>query len=183
MECKIYFYNGFDKPKLLANSVDELFFDWDLKITDNYRGDLTLELISDLKELRSTEYDIEDLNFILNDYSMFADPKLKDFKELNKYRYGLDEMEYLEDFEQSCMTVNKFLKLGGTIEMDIQQTAVYEIDEHGNCIKEIDTFSHENTEYYSVYYNGQLIENEFYNFDDVKTYVENELNEEDFNNE
>lgn len=73
-KIKFYFYNGFNKPELLASNLKEL--ENNLNITDNYLGNVTNETIEEIKELLYY-YNSKDYNLSVglneNDY-------IKEFK-------------------------------------------------------------------------------------------------------
>lgn len=98
----VYFYNGFNKPKKLADNLDELINDLrnkDTVLTDNYLGDITDDLRDELTELLNDDSMSErDINNVLYDYSIFYKPTIKVFQDININRYGLGKNEYLADF-------------------------------------------------------------------------------------
>ena len=98
----VYFYNGFNKPKKLADNLDELINDLrnkDTVLTDNYLGDITDDLRDELTELLNDDSMSErDINNALYDYSIFYKPTIKVFQDININRYGLGKNEYLADF-------------------------------------------------------------------------------------
>lgn len=97
-EFNIYFFNGFSKPELVANSIDELLAD--VKIVDNYLGDVTEDLIDDLRYVNLD--DLEDLNNLLYDYAMVANPTLEVLMDEFMSRWFENNRQYpyelLEDF-------------------------------------------------------------------------------------
>lgn len=97
-ELNIYFFNGFSKPELVATSIDELLDD--VKITDNYLGDVTEDLIDDLRYVNLD--DLEDLNSLLYDYAMVANPTLEVLMDEFMSRWFENNRQYpyelLEDF-------------------------------------------------------------------------------------
>lgn len=89
-EVKLYFYNGFDKPKHLGNKLEDLF---EVTITDNYLGDKSEELYEEVDfycggELM--ESDIEELKEILGYYDIFINPTLDELVEEAKRYFGND---------------------------------------------------------------------------------------------
>ncbi|MBO1087136.1 hypothetical protein [Enterococcus mundtii] len=99
-EIKVYFYNGFDKPKLLSNNLEGLK---DVEISDNYLGDMTEEFHEEIDNLPSVDItDIEvmnDINEVLGDFNMIANPSLADLVELSKYWFENDvPTHHFEDF-------------------------------------------------------------------------------------
>lgn len=100
----IYFYNGFNKPSKLADNLNDLMTDLsnkDTTLTDNYKGDVTGALLDELTELLSDDGMSErDINNALYDYSLFYNPTVKAFQDININRYGLKKNEYLTDFIQ-----------------------------------------------------------------------------------
>lgn len=93
-KLKVYFYNGFEAPKLVANSINELK---DVTIFDNYEGDKTdilQEVISDCR-------DLTDLSEELPYYDLYVNPSRSDFIEVNKAWFPADRLEvYLDDFPE-----------------------------------------------------------------------------------
>lgn len=100
----IYFYNGFNKPSKLADNLNDLMTDLSNKdtiLSDNYLGDVTGALLDELTELLSDDSMSErDINNALYDYSLFYNPTVKVFQDININRYGLKKNEYLTDFTQ-----------------------------------------------------------------------------------
>ena len=70
---EIYFYNGFDKPNMVATSIGELVKN--IEIYDNYNGDRTQELIDSLNEVCWD--DVEGVNDVLSYYDMMISPSLE----------------------------------------------------------------------------------------------------------
>lgn len=95
-KLKVYFYNGFEAPKVLARSMKELR---DVTIFDNYAGDQTdllQELISDCR-------DISDLTEELPYYDLYVNPTLSAFREANKAWFPADSLNtHLDDFIDSA---------------------------------------------------------------------------------
>lgn len=71
----IYFYNGFNKPKKLADDLNELIDDLqnkDTVLTTNYLGDVSNDLLDELTEtLEDDQITNDDINNTLYDYSLF----------------------------------------------------------------------------------------------------------------
>lgn len=86
---KYYFYNGFDKPKEVDIN--------DLQISDNYRGDLTDQMIQQHDENKNESDRI--YNEEMNEYCIYRNPTPEDFGEFN-VSHGLDFDQYLDDFKQ-----------------------------------------------------------------------------------
>lgn len=98
----VYFYNGFNKPNKLADNLNELIDDLqnkDTVITTNYLGDVSNDLLDELTELLNDDnMSDRDINNTLYGYSLFYNPTVKVFQDMNINRYGLDKNEYLTDF-------------------------------------------------------------------------------------
>ncbi len=88
---EIYFYNGFYSPERI--DIDNLV------ITHNYLGDITEEVLEEYKRVME-EYDVEDMivEQPLSYYDLYINPSYETFRDVNKFRFGLDEDEYLEDW-------------------------------------------------------------------------------------
>lgn len=87
---KIYFYNGFGAPKLLATSLDE--FKKDVTISNSYLGDTTEQAIEDLEFAIELNLSNEEIGF-----NLYIDPTLDDFREVNR-SYNLPQDTYLTDW-------------------------------------------------------------------------------------
>jgi len=88
---KVYFYNGFNKPVLMANTIDEIK---NIHIYGNYLGDVSNELLGEIDYYKN---DLEGLTESLAYYDLYINPTLKQLQEVNR-SYGLDKNEYLADF-------------------------------------------------------------------------------------
>ena len=94
----IYSYAGFGKPKKVADSLNELvklLQSEELVISDNYMG----EANDDVMELIKDDYN--NLKLLHDDlilYSLWLDPLISEFQEINTHSYGLDANCYLNDF-------------------------------------------------------------------------------------
>ena len=98
----IYFYNGFNEPNKLANNLSDFMNDLknkDTVLTTNYLGDVSDELLDELTYVAKDNRTIDDdINNALYSYSLFYNPTIKDFQNININRYGLKKNEYLADF-------------------------------------------------------------------------------------
>ena len=98
----IYFYNGFNEPKKLADNLSDFMSDLknkDTVLTTNYLGDISDELLDELTYVAKDNRTIDDdINNALYSYSLFYNPTIKDFQNININRYGLKKNEYLADF-------------------------------------------------------------------------------------
>lgn len=98
----IYFYNGFNKPNKLADNLSDFMNDLknkDTVLTTNYLGDVSDELLDELTYVAKDNRTIDDdINNALYSYSLFYNPTIKDFQNININRYGLEKNEYLADF-------------------------------------------------------------------------------------
>ena len=98
----IYFYNGFNKPNKLADNLSDFMNDLknkDTVLTTNYLGDVSDELLDELTYVAKDNRTIDDdINNALYSYSLFYNPTIKDFQNININRYGLEKNEYLTDF-------------------------------------------------------------------------------------
>lgn len=96
---KAYFYNGFGKPKLLATSITGLLRD--VTISDNYLGDLTSEMRSEVKGYKNGKQSFEDLSSSLEYYNIYINPTFNSLVEVSKTWFGNDTpLEHFEDFKQ-----------------------------------------------------------------------------------
>ena len=96
LDFKIYFYNGFNKPEIVANSIDELIKN--VTIYDNYTGDKTDEMIEDLEAVYWD--DIDEINEALSYYDMLANPTLEQLIDASLKWFPKKGFPYhlLEDF-------------------------------------------------------------------------------------
>lgn len=103
----IYFYNGFDKPELMAKSFLDLM---EITITDNYLGDKTAEMLEELNEYCVFQnnsylvpYEWEEVKTILADYGLFLEPGLDELVEVTLTWFSKNAFPYhlLEDFGKS----------------------------------------------------------------------------------
>ena len=93
----VYTYNGFGSPKKIADDVRGLLNDLkagDTTICSNYLGNLSSDLIEELELYLNEGWDVEDL---LPEFSLFKDPAISEFIDLNIYRYGLEPLTYLDN--------------------------------------------------------------------------------------
>lgn len=96
-EWRFYGYDGFTSPTLLAVGLKNLAKN--LKITDNYRCDVTSEVLEELAQL-SSEDDKMDYNEVLNMYGVYLlnYDTLKTMREFNESK-GLEADTYLLDIK------------------------------------------------------------------------------------
>ena len=96
LNFKIYFYNGFNKPEIVANSIDELIKN--VTIYDSYTGDKTDEMIEELEAVHWN--DIGEINEALSYYDMLVNPTLEQLVDTSMKWFNTREFPYhlLEDF-------------------------------------------------------------------------------------
>ena len=96
LDFKIYFYNGFNKPEIVAHSVSDLVKN--VTIHDNYAGDKTAELTEDLEAVKWN--DIGGINEALSYYDMIANPNLEQLIDATLRWFPTNNFPYhlLEDF-------------------------------------------------------------------------------------
>lgn len=83
---KAYFYNGFNKPKLVATCITNL--ERDVKLHDNYLGDMTSELKDEIKAFKQGKQSFDDLKNSLLDMNILIDPTFKEVVEYSKQWFG-----------------------------------------------------------------------------------------------
>lgn len=93
---KAYFYNGFGKPELLATNVTQLLTD--VKISDNYLGDMTAEVRTIVRDFKNN-LDMESFKEELGYYQIFINPSLEELREENRRWFNSGSLDtYLEEF-------------------------------------------------------------------------------------
>lgn len=98
-ENKYYFYNGFAKPLLVE--VEEL------TLTDNYRGNMTDDLLESHAEYVNQSDD--DYNEEMSYYGILRNPKLVDFMLMNSAWFDHNNLTtYLEDWSERMSVLDKF---------------------------------------------------------------------------
>lgn len=103
---KAYFYNGFDKPKLVATSVTGLLRD--IKISDTYQGDMTKEMRAEVKAYKEGKNTFQELKNYLKDFSIFIDPTYAELKEASRQWFGNDTPEHhFTEFRHAEAQANK----------------------------------------------------------------------------
>ena len=95
---KAYFYDGMNKPKLVATSVSGLLRD--VKISDTYIGDVTKEMRLDVRAYKegqdSFQYFCEHMTY----YNIYIDPTLDTLKEAARQWFGNDlPLHHFADFK------------------------------------------------------------------------------------
>lgn len=101
-ENKYYFYNGFAKPLLVE--VEEL------TLTDNYRGNMTDDLLESHAEYVNQSDD--DYNEEMSCYGILRNPKLVDFMLMNNAWFDRNNLTtYLDDFMIDRMSVLEHAEL------------------------------------------------------------------------
>lgn len=95
---KAYFYNGFNKPKLVATCITNL--ERDVKLHDNYLGDMTSELKDETKAFKQGKQSFDDLKNSLLDMNILIDPTYEELVEYSKRWFGNDTpYHHFEDFK------------------------------------------------------------------------------------
>lgn len=97
-KIKFYFYNGFNKPELLASNLKEL--ENNLNVTDNYLGNVTNETIEEIKELLYYYNSIEEMQQYNDNVfnCIWIDPTYNNLKDYN-LSVGLNENDYIKEFK------------------------------------------------------------------------------------
>lgn len=92
-KIQVYFYNGFQAPKLIAKNLKELKA---VTLSDTYRGDVTEELLEVIEDCGN----VDDLREELAYFDMYVNPTKRDFIEANKSYFDCDSLEtYLNEWE------------------------------------------------------------------------------------
>ena len=103
---KAYFYNGFDKPKLVATSATGLLRD--VTITDTYQGDVTKEMRLEVKAYKEGQNSFQEFKEYLQDFNIFIDPTYLELKEAARQWFGNDIPEHhFTEFRQAEAQANK----------------------------------------------------------------------------
>lgn len=91
---KIYFYQGFSEPHIVANSLNELIKD--VNVSDGYIGSVNEEIKEEIELYAIDDY--EYLKSSLTDYGLYIDPVKSDFYDFNR-SVGLEKDRYVENFK------------------------------------------------------------------------------------
>jgi len=99
-EFTIYFYNGFSKPEVVAESIEEFKETVDIKHhtlllddTGEEEGDEEkLEVLNNLEDYKNGEIYNEEIGF-----DILVNPTLKELQKVNKH-VGLGKTDYLEEW-------------------------------------------------------------------------------------
>ena len=95
---KAYFYNGFNKPKLVATCITNL--ERDVKLHDNYLGDMTSELKDEIKAFKQGKQSFDDLKESLLDMNILINPTYEELVEYSEQWFGNDTPNHhFEDFK------------------------------------------------------------------------------------
>lgn len=93
-----YFYNGFDKPKLIATCITNL--ERDVNLHDNYLGDIAYELKDEIKAFKQGKQSFDDLKNSLSYMNILIDPTYEELADYSKQWFGNDTPKHhFEDFE------------------------------------------------------------------------------------
>ncbi|ARM66165.1 hypothetical protein AM2_038 [Lactococcus phage AM2] len=114
-KAKIYFYDGFEQPLLLAENLKEFK---NITISDNYFGDVTKDVLEIVRDCKN----IDELKKELASYQIFVNPNYLDFYDFNlsvcldfqhiENFYNFDEMIkiYINDLEsENSYKIHKIL--------------------------------------------------------------------------
>ena len=96
MTNKYYFYNGFEAPQEIDIN--------DLTIENNYRGDVTSEVIEEHDAWKAENDDL--YNEMMGYYGIYRNPTLEDFQDVNN-RVGLDKNTYLDEWQDGPTRIGK----------------------------------------------------------------------------
>lgn len=103
---KAYFYNGFDKPKLIATSVTGLLRE--VKISDTYQGDMTKEMQAEVKAYKEGQNSFQEFKEYLQDFNIFINPTYTELKEASRQWFGNDTPEHhFMEFRHAEAQANK----------------------------------------------------------------------------
>lgn len=95
---KAYFYNGFDKPKLLATSVTGL--ERNVKITDSFMGDRTSDIRLEVRCYKNGQNTFEEFCEYLEDFNIYIDPNFEKLIGISHQWFlkGREPLHHFEDF-------------------------------------------------------------------------------------
>lgn len=103
---KAYFYNGFNKPKLVATSVTGLLRE--VKISDTYQGDMTKEMRAEVKAYKEGQNSFQEFKEYLQDFNIFINPTYTELKEASRQWFGNDTPEHhFMEFRHAEAQANK----------------------------------------------------------------------------
>ena len=103
---KAYFYNGFDKPELVATSVTGLLRD--VTVSDTYQGDLTKEMRAEVKAYKEGKNSFQEFKDYLQDFNIFIDPTYAELREASRQWFGNDTPEHhFTEFRHAEAQANK----------------------------------------------------------------------------
>lgn len=103
---KAYFYNGFNKPKLVATSVTGLLRE--VKISDTYQGDMTKEMQAEVKAYKEGQNSFQEFKEYLQDFNIFINPTYTELKEASRQWFGNDTPEHhFMEFRHAEAQANK----------------------------------------------------------------------------
>lgn len=113
-KAKIYFYNGFEKPLLLAENLKEFK---NITISDNYFGDVTADVLEIVRDCKN----IEELKEELASYQIFVNPNYLDFYDFN-LSVCLD-FQHIENFYNFDEMIEIFVN-----DLDLESENIYKIN-------------------------------------------------------
>lgn len=95
---KAYFYNGFNKPKLVATCITHL--ERGVKLHDNYLGDMTSELKDEIKAFKQGKQSFDDLKNSLSYMNILINPTYEELVDYSRQWFGNDTPNHhFEDFK------------------------------------------------------------------------------------
>lgn len=95
---KAYFYNGFNKPKLVATCITNL--ERDVKLHDNYLGDMTWQLKDEIKAFKKGKQSFDDLKNSLSYMNILINPTYEELVDYSRQWFGNDTPNHhFEDFK------------------------------------------------------------------------------------
>lgn len=95
-EFKVYFWNGFGSPELIATSITGLLKG--VKISDNYTGDATSEMRYEIKHYKAGKQSYSDMLDALSYYNIYINPTLDTFVEVSKQWFDKTPTHLLTEF-------------------------------------------------------------------------------------
>ncbi len=113
-KIKIYFYNGFEQPLLLAENLKEFK---NITISDNYFGDVTKDVLEIVRDFKN----IDELRDELFSYQIFVNPSYLDFYDFN-LSVGLD-FQHIENFYNFDEMIEIFVN-----DLSLESENIYKIN-------------------------------------------------------
>lgn len=93
---KLYFWNGFGEPELVATSLTGILRD--VRLSDNYIGDVTSEIRGLARDYKRNELSWGELALELESYNLYMNPTYETFKEISRQWFDEAPSHLLKEF-------------------------------------------------------------------------------------